>query len=87
MSDIGMNQNHVGETMRLNRCGGQTNANQYANGCRCYGCTDAWKERARKRKISDNKRRAGFGSASRGGKEMSYGFTRNDIMKARGYDT
>ena len=70
----------------MNRCNGTPNANQYNLGCRCLGCKDAWKLRAVRRKENDKTRRKGSGSASRGGVEMGYGFTKQDIMKARGYE-
>jgi hypothetical protein len=65
---------------------GQPNANQYSLGCRCDGCIAAWGLRAEKRVTSDKKRRKGSGSASRGGYDMAYAFTKQDIMRARGYE-
>jgi len=71
--------------MKNSRCGGVPNANQYSLGCRCDGCLAAWDLRAEKRISSDKKRRKGSGSASRGGYDMGYAFTKQEIMRARGY--
>jgi len=68
------------------KCNGTPNANQYSNGCRCDDCTEAWRVRAAKRKESDKARRQGSGSSSRGTPDMGYAFTKQDIMKARGYE-
>jgi hypothetical protein len=72
--------------MKDSKCLGQPNANQYSLGCRCEGCVAAWGLRAEKRVTSDKKRRKGSGSASRGGYDMAYAFTKQDIMRARGYE-
>jgi hypothetical protein len=69
----------------LKRCNGTPNANQYSEGCRCSECKDAWDVRISKRKESDKARRKNSGGASRGGLESGYGFTKQDIMEARGY--
>jgi len=71
--------------MKDTKCLGNPNANQYVLGCRCDGCIAAYAVRAQKRKASDKKRRKGSGSASRGSYEMNYAFTKQDIMRARGY--
>jgi len=39
----------------MKKCGGQSSANQYSNGCRCAGCREAWRvdretDRTKKRK-------------------------------------
>tara|TARA_R110000803_G_scaffold40654_1_gene87543 strand:+ start:3684 stop:3896 length:213 start_codon:yes stop_codon:yes gene_type:complete len=69
----------------LKRCNGTPNANQYSNGCRCAECTEAWRVRAAQRKETDRARRKGIVSG-RDTSNLGYAFTKQDIMKARGYE-
>ena len=63
---------------RIESCEGKPSANQYSNGCRCVGCTEAWRvhhseDRTKKRK-----------SVRRDTSIVEHdAFTREQIMEAR----
>ena len=64
----------------MKKCGGQSSANQYSNGCRCAGCREAWRVHHMEDRYGKKRK-----SVRRDTPIVEHdAFTREQILKARG---
>ena len=65
---------------RIRSCEGKPSANQYSNGCRCAGCTEAWRVHHMEDRYGKKRK-----SVRRDTPIVEHdAFTREQILKARG---